>query len=1488
MTSPYSTGVVGTYPISGNSQIDPLIWLGYKWGSSGAGTPAMVTYSFPTYNATWSSDYTDFLDNEPFDHFQPFTAAQQIAAKQSLALWSEVANITFTQVDDKPGDTDVGDIRFGNSGAVTNSTAAAWAYTPFDDGQFQYPENGDVWFDVKYAPNLQLQPGQYGLSTMLHEIGHAIGLDHPFQDGSDPYVLSPNLDTDQYTVMSYTPELSTMAYASTPQLLDILAIQYIYGANMTTRTGNDTYKFSAGTEVNRAIWDAAGIDTLDFSNQGGTVTGTLEAGTFFRFGGHPAYGTQSIVGIAYGVTIENAKGSNGENDITGNAVANRIVGGNSRDGLSGVGGDDRLEGLGGNDDLHGGDGADTVLGGAGTDTIFGDAGDDYLDGGASFDDLNGSTGNDTYVIDSRDDRIEESGGDTDDKVLSTISLSLVDLGAGQIEHATLLGTAALNVTGNDKDNRLTGNAGANMLDGGVGADTLTGGNGVDTYFVDNLGDQVIETNATAAGGIDLVKSGITFSLAAFANVENLTLTGKADIDATGNTGNNLLTGNEGANVLDGGLGKDVMAGGKGDDIYVVDSTGDVVNETVLNINSGGTDKVESSVTFSLATRTNIENLELTAAGNINGTGNALANLIQGNAGNNILDGGIGADTLKGGAGNDTYVLDNVGDVVDEEANADTGDQVRTAALITSLFTGIENYTYLGVKAWAFTGDGNDNVLTGGAANDTLDGAGGNDTLLGNGGVDTLIGTTGNDWLDGGIGADKMNGGVGNDTYVINVAGDIIDEEGSGDLDDLVRSSISVNLANLASGAIEHAILLGVAAINATGNSVANTLTGNDGANALDGAGGADTLIGGKGSDIYTVDDVNDKVSETFAGAAGGIDLVKSSADFTLSANVENLTLTGKADIDATGNELNNILVGNVGANVLDGGLGKDVMTGGKGDDIYVVDSAGDVVNETVLNINSGGTDKVQSSVTFSLATRTNIENLELTGAGNINGTGNALANFIQGNAGNNILDGGIGADTLKGGAGNDTYILDNLSDVVDEEGNADITDGVKTSVLIAVAIADVENYTYTGIKAWNFTGDNANNKITGGIGNDTLDGSAGDDWLDGGAGKDLLKGGVGNDTYVINVAGDSIDEGGSVDIDDLVRSSITVDLRTLADGAVENAILLGALAINATGNNADNELTGNAGANILNGLIGADILAGGNGADTYIVDNAGDQVIETTGGAVGGIDLVRSTVTYSLAASLNVENLTLEMKAGDINATGNTGNNVLVGNEGANILDGGLGKDTMTGGKGDDTYFVDSAGDVVNETVLNINGGGVDTVMSAVTFTLATRTNIEHLTLTGSANINGTGNALDNQITGNDSKNTLDGGIGNDTLDGGQADDTLIGGIGNDFLHGGEGIDKLTGGTGRDTFDYNTLLEAGDTITDFKLGASGDVLNLFDLLDSLGDSNTLFTGGYLAFNQLGANTQVLVDLDGGMNSSTVLTTLLNVTLSQGNTDNYLV
>ncbi len=181
---------------------------------------------------------------------------------------------------------------------------------------------------------------------------------------------------------------------------------------------------------------------------------------------------------------------------------------------------------------------------------------------------------------------------------------------------------------------------------------------------------------------------------------------------------------------------------------------------------------------------------------------------------------------------------------------------------------------------------------------------------------------------------------------------------------------------------------------------------------MNGGAGADSLSGGLGNDTYVIDNAADVIVES---ADEGTDTVQSSVALALGSNLENLTLTGSAAISGTGNGLNNILTGTSGANTLDGREGADQMSGGLGNDIYVIDDGGDVVIEAA----SQGTDTVQSSVSYSLAA--NVENLTLTGAAAINGTGNALSNLIIGNGAANILFGIGGNDTLTGGGGSDVF-----------------------------------------------------------------------------------------------------------------------------------------------------------------------------------------------------------------------------------------------------------------------------------------------------------------------------------------------------------------------------------------------------------------------------------------------------------------------------------
>lgn len=243
--------------------------------------------------------------------------------------------------------------------------------------------------------------------------------------------------------------------------------------------------------------------------------------------------------------------------------------------------------------------------------------------------------------------------------------------------------------GNDKmyggavSDTLYGDAGNDTLDGGANDDILAGGAGNDLYFVDSGLDSIVEL---AGEGTDTVNSAVSFDLSLQAlNVENLILTGGANIDATGNDGRNTLTGNSGDNRIDGGIGADRMIGGAGNDTFVVDNAGDTISDA-----AGALDTVESSTNFTLGA--GLENLELYGAA-LRGTGNGAANVITGNAnantlsglgGNDILDGGIGADTLTGGAGADVFTFtatDGASDTV-TDFNSLHGDRIDIADLLT--------------------------------------------------------------------------------------------------------------------------------------------------------------------------------------------------------------------------------------------------------------------------------------------------------------------------------------------------------------------------------------------------------------------------------------------------------------------------------------------------------------------------------------------------------------------------------------------------------------------------------------------------------------------------------------------------------------------------------------------------------------------------------------------------------------------------------------
>lgn len=382
-------------------------------------------------------------------------------------------------------------------------------------------------------------------------------------------------------------------------------------------------------------------------------------------------------------------------------------------------------------------GNDTLtVNGATSVTAHMDEGNDIINLISGTGTIYGGLGDDTYNVDIAGYSLIESSGAGTDLINASISWVL----GSNFENLTLTGSAAINGTGNTLDNVITGNGAANqlnggggvdlllggggddILDGGVGGDTMKGGTGNDTYYVSNAFDRVYENTG---GGTDTVYSTISYKLGA--NVENLTLTGTASINATGNAVNNTLIGNSGNNILDGGAGADVMKGGAGDDSYYVGNSFDRAYESV----GGGTDTVYSTVSFTLGS--NVENLTLLGTSSINATGNAINNTLIGNSGNNILDGGAGADVMKGGVGNDVYYVGNGYDQVVE--NAAEGTDTVYSSVSYTLGANLENLTLLGTASIDATGNTRDNVLVG---ND------GNNDLTGGGGADTLTGGSGND------------------------------------------------------------------------------------------------------------------------------------------------------------------------------------------------------------------------------------------------------------------------------------------------------------------------------------------------------------------------------------------------------------------------------------------------------------------------------------------------------------------------------------------------------------------------------------------------------------------------------------------------------------------------------------------------------------------------------------------------------------------------
>jgi serralysin len=365
-----------------------------------------------------------------------FSAAQQNSIAMIMAYYTEVTNLSFTN----QGNTNAASILFANY--RDNNGIAAYAYGPGSTNGNNV--SGDVWYNAFYnTTDFDIGSGFY--ETMLHEIGHAMGLSHPGLydaniDTSITYTNSAQFtqDSESLTVMSYFASSETGGTDLTAQTLgiaDILALQNAYGANMSTRGGDTTYGYggtgiySFTSDTKLTIWDGGGADTLNLSGETVAQRINLNEGTL-----SDVLGNIGNLGIAIGAMIENALGGSGADTIFGNALDN---------------------------ELRGGGGVDRLFGGAGADTLYGDAGADILLGGA---------GDDVFFVDNVNDKVVESIGGGYDIVRSTVTYTL---GAGiAVQELRAEGTGAINLTGNGSANRLVAGTGGNSLTGGGGRDVF--------------------------------------------------------------------------------------------------------------------------------------------------------------------------------------------------------------------------------------------------------------------------------------------------------------------------------------------------------------------------------------------------------------------------------------------------------------------------------------------------------------------------------------------------------------------------------------------------------------------------------------------------------------------------------------------------------------------------------------------------------------------------------------------------------------------------------------------------------------------------------------------------------------------------------------------------------------------------------------------------------------------------------------------------------
>ncbi|WP_137180750.1 cadherin domain-containing protein [Roseomonas sp. AR75] len=1103
--------------------------------------------------------------------------------------------------------------------------------------------------------------------------------------------------------------------------------------------------------------------------------------------------------------------------------------------------------------------------------IAGTVGADTLDGGANGDTLRGGGGDDVYVVDNAADVIVEDAAGGHDLVRSAVSYTLAD----SLEDLVLTGSG-LTGTGNAGDNAITGTAGGDTLDGGAGADTLTGGGGNDAYHVDSAGDVIVEA---AGGGADTVFAAFDTTLTG--DIEALALEGGAH-HGTGNEGDNRLIGGigddsleglGGADTLEGGAGADTMAGGDGDDTYFITDPGDVV----IELPGGGFDTVVVSADWTLGE--GIEGVQLLGSGHAL-TGNAENNTLSGNTGDDSLDGGegddvalggdgddvlvsrSGADTLSGGSGNDRFEVHggkaHIEDFLGEDtidASDATGDSYidlsgdTQSEVEDQLCDFGQGGSAAGPLDLQFLQD-----LTGSFADDiatvrtlvpqivgALQAVQPNSTYGVSSFRDKAFGSFGSigDWVYRQETVLSSNSAALLASYTAMVAGGGADGS-EAQIEALMQLALHITDIGFRTNSARFVVLFTDASYHVAGDGLAAGIPlPNNGDGVLDGS------PPGTGEDYPAIAQLKLAIEAAniipIFAVAGGFDadyqaLVAAlgrGAEVTLTADSSNvvaaitagLTAVTQTRIEAAwggdgadtlkGNAADNELRGQGGDDDLDGAGGNDALLGGGGADTM---RGGEGTDTAVFDLDvdqyAFGHDDVTGE-------------WRVTHAG-VTAVVAADVERMRFGSGPSLLEVDLAAPPgwLLGAAPAITGITEAGTDEDADPATLQLAENAPAGSIVAlVAATDADLATGDALSASLVLADGTPDlaspfelvAVAGGWelrSTAPLDFETVPSWA--------LR------VAVTDLAGHVATQDVTVQVLDVEEGIVGTDGAESILGTATDDLIRGL-------GGADT-LLGYVGADTLDGGAGADSMLGGLGDDVYIVDDVLDRVVETK---TGGFDRVLSSVTVTLKSYL--EELVLTGDAA-IGGTGNALANLLVGNEAGNRLNGssgddtilglggadtlisGPGADSLVGGEGNDVYAVYDPADAI----LELPGGGIDTVRTAISFTLAE--GVENLTMLGAASIEGIGNALDSLMTGNGAANLLSGGDGADTFNGLGGADTVIGGDGDDVYVYGAGDLIVEVGTGLDTIRTNVTVLMADGVENLVLtggspAATGNALD---------------------------------------------------------------